>query len=200
MSSENPDSPLSELISRLIPLLKKELRKDKRDPSDRRRRNLNQEDDCGCNGSRRPRENPRENMIGSPPKRYCTNNPKRCYVYIDGQWVEEPVVISVGSFLASHTIDNGITFVQAGSKDMAVNYVKASVEAICGNEPLTYPFPWPLPRDFTTAEFSQEDWYDAAVEFENAAKAIVGDEVLRGLFREQASKLLEQSLKTPDLP
>jgi len=203
MSSENPDSPLSELISRLIPLLKKELRKDKRDPSDRRRRNLNQDDDCGCNGSTRARKVQREDSMMRPPIRVCKGNPERCYdCYDDGRCELVPVVSSTGTFVAGHIIDNSILLTQAGSKEMAKAYVQSSINGICGNVPPTYPtypFPWPLPRDFTVAEFSQKDWYDAAVEFESAANAIVGDQELQELFRDQSSKLLKQSLKTPDL-
>ena len=201
MSSENPNSLLSELVSSLIPLLKKEMKKNDRKNSDDLRRGVNGDCECQSGKRRHSKWNRSSRVMGSEPVVVCKDNPRRCYIEVDGYLEPIGLVNDAGVFVASHIIDQAIVLAQANLHDQANQYVSSAVDHLCGNEPRKrYPFPWPLPRDFSADEFSRNDWYFAAVEFQNAAKAIVGDETLRGLFRAQASKLLEQSLKTPDLP
>jgi hypothetical protein len=198
MSSENQNPQLSELINLLIPLLKEELRN-----SDRKRsrvRSRNSVEGCGCSccdhrSSRSARGG--ETMSGNGTV-VCKDNPNRCCMYVDDVCVPISVVDNASVFLASQAIDQTIVFWRSGQIEIARVFLESVVGDICGTTPPKFPFPWPLPRDLTTEEFSQKDWFLAAVEFEHASK-LTEDEVLKKLFQQQATVFMQKSLNVDNL-
>jgi hypothetical protein len=134
-----------------------------------------------------------QSVCSGPPPKVCKDNPKRCSC-VDGQWivVDVPPVVN----LSNQIIDQAIAFTRSGSFEAAEKYVKSSVDDLCGTAAPKFPFPSPLPRGFTPADFKPVDFVYAADEFEYAADAIVpGDDQnarnLKVLFEAQAVRLRE---------
>ena len=98
---------------------------------------------------------------------------------------EEPVV-----YITITGIDHAILLYRARLQRNAEEYLNSFVEDICTTGRPRFPFPWPIPRDFTNEDygFSPDELQLAAAEFDKAAGATT-DPGLRKLLLDQIAKL-----------
>jgi hypothetical protein len=114
----------------------------------------------------------------------CKDNPRKCEIFWNGEWYPyEPV-----DLITNAAIDQTIHLWRSGLRENASNYLNSMVDNITRAAPQMFPFPSPLPRDFTNQDITEADFPRAAEEFEKAANA-TRDVQLSALFRTQIEKL-----------